>query len=240
MIGSDILDKAYKLADKSSTTFLNGDSTYIYKELNRCYAKRVLDILRSRVDKNAKMQSAYTDLKSTSGLSEGDNGYNGEYAFPSNLLKPVRVEVSYDGTTWRKCTIIDNAINRRSEFNDTQINTTYNKTNPVVDFFHDSFKIRPVKETTGDITNGVYIEYEKRQSDFTSTTEPEDIEENLQDILAYDLASLEYVMHTTMYEPIQIQVFNAEKQNVERRFFDFYKFRLPIKKVMTFSHQDYS
>lgn len=240
MIGSKILAKAYRLTNKVETTFLDGLTATSYEELNDVYGKRVVDILRAGVDKNALMQSAYTDLISTVGLSEGDNGYNGEYAFPSNLVMPVRVEVSFDGVTWIKCDIIDNAINRRSEFNDTQINRNYSQSAPAVDFFHDSYKIRPIKNTAGDITKGIYIEYEKRQSDFSSSTAPTDIESNLQDVLAYDLASQEHIMHASKYKPIEIQVFNAKKQEVEDRFFKFYKTRLPIKKTMTFVHRDYS
>ena len=241
MIGSKILAKAYRLTNKVESNFLDGTTATSYEELNDAYGKRVLDILQAKVDKNATMQSSYTNLISTVGLSEGDNGYNGEYAFPSNLMKPVRVEVKFDNNSkHKKCTIYDNAMNRFSEFDDKSINAKFSQENPYVDFFHDSYKIRPVKDTAGDITKGIYIEYAIRQSDFTSSTEPTDIEKNLQDILAYDLASQEHLMHTTEYKPIELQMFNAKKQEVEDRFFKFYKTRLPIKKTMTFVHQNYS
>lgn len=239
MIGSKILNLAYTLTNTSSSNFLDADSTNIYEHLNTFYGHRVLDILRMRVDKNATIENATTDLKSTVGLSEGDNGYNGEYAFPSDLLKPVRVEVSYDGDTWLKCNIYDNALNQGSEYNDEQIESGFSQDNPRVDFTRNSYKIRPTKNTAGDITKGIYIEYEKRQDDFTDSTAPSEIESNLQDILAYDLAELEMIMHADRYKPQQVNLFRAKKAEVTERFKEFYINRLGNQKTMTFKYRNY-
>ena len=100
MIGSDILEYAYSLVGKDSTTFLDGTTVTQYKRLNMLYGHRILDILRVRVDKNASIENATTTLVSTNGLAEGSVGYNGEYPFPADLLRPTRFEVSYDGITW--------------------------------------------------------------------------------------------------------------------------------------------
>lgn len=235
MIGSKILEKAYRLTNKNSATFLDGNSTNIYLDLNTLYGQRILDILRVRVDKNATIQNATTDLISTVGLVEGDNGFNGEYAFPTDLLKPSRFEVSYDGVTWKKAKIYDNAFNEDSEYVASQLADTFSDDNPMVDFTRNSYKIRPPKNTAGNITKGIYIEYEKRQTDFSSSTEPSEIEANLQEILAWDLASIEIVMHADKYSNKQVQVFNAEKKKVEDRFLEFYMNNLPTKKVMTFN-----
>ena len=239
MIGSKILNLAYTLTNKNATTFLDASSTNIYEHLNTVYGHRILDILRVRVDKNATIQNATTTLKSTVGLSEGDNGYNGEYAFPSDLLKPSRFEISYDGETWVKCEIYDNAVNYNSEYNDDQLDGDFSQENPYVDFTRNSYKIRPPKTDAGDITKGIYIEYEKRQSDFTSSTAPSDIESNLQDILAYDLAELEMIMHADKYTPQQITLFRTKKKEVEDRFLEFYKNNLNSKKTKTYSFRSY-
>lgn len=239
MIGSAILEKAYRLVNKSASSFLDNNSTNIYLDLNTAYGHRILDILRVRVDKNATIQEATTDLISTVGLVSGDSGYNGEYAFPSDLLKPTRVEVSYDGIDWRKCQVYDNALNLRSEYNEDQINGQFSTSDPRVDFSRNSFKLRPTKDSAGDITKGIYIEYEKRQADFTSATEPSEIESNLQDILSYDLAEMEIIMHADKYSPQQISVFRAKKQEVEQRFLEFYMNNLPNKKVLTLKYQSY-
>ncbi len=235
MIGSDILSLAYRLTNKDSATFLDGNSTNIYADLNRCYGKRVLDILRVRVDKNATIKEATTTLFSTSGLAIGDVGYNGEYPFPTDLLRPVRFEVSYDGINWNKATVYDNEVNKGSEYNDTQLAGDFSEASPRVDFTRNSYKIRPPKTTTGDITRGIYIEYEKRQSDLTSGTAPTEIEQNLQDILSWDLAKLEHIMHASKYDRKDLAVFNAEFLNQENRFLEFYRSNLPTRKTMTFN-----
>jgi hypothetical protein len=240
MNGASILNLAYTLTDTSATTFLDGSSTNIYAHLNTLYGHRVLDVLRVRVDKNASITNARTDLISTVGLSEGDNGYNGEYAFPSDLLRPVRIEVSYDGVTWTKCEIYDNAINTSSEFNETQINTDFSQQYPRVDFSRNSYKIRPTKDSAGNITNGIYIEYEKRQADFAADTTPSEIETNLHDILAYDLAELEFIQHADKHSVNQLTMFNKKRTEMEQRFFNHYAMKLGNKQSITYQFTNMS
>ena len=239
MIGSEILSNAYTLVNKVESTFLDGSTATFYKRLNTLYGHRILDILRVRVDKNATIEEATTDLISTVGLVAGDNGYNGEYAFPADLLKPTRFEVSYDGVTWIKAQIYDNALNQGSEYNDTQLESNFSQSEPRVDFSRNSFKLRPPKTTAGNITKGIYIEYEKRQADFTSSTAPSEIEANLQDILAYDLAELEIIMHADKYTASFINVFRAKKAEVEQRFLEFYMNNLGSQKKMSFKYRSY-
>jgi len=240
MIGSKIRNLAQILTNTNATTFLTGVEADIWEQLNVVYGHRILDILRVRVDKNASIQNATTDLVSTVGLVEGDSGFNGEYSFPADLLKPSRFEVSYDGVTWKKCTIYDNALNNQSEYNDTQLTDKYSQSDPMVDFSRNSYKIRPPKTDAGNITKGIYIEYEKRQADFTSTTAPTEIESNLQDILAYDLAELEFIQHPESHSNNQIQLFNKKKEEVEKRFLAFYKIRLQSIKKITVNYPNYN
>lgn len=235
MIGSDILALALEITNKSQANFLDGTTATAYKRLNTAYGHRILDILRVRVDRNATINEATTDLISTVGLVEGDNGFNGEYAFPSDLLKPSRFEVSYDGITWLKAQIYDNALNSGSEYNGTQLEDDFSTENPVVDFTRNSYKIRPPKNTAGNITKGIYIEYEKRQADFTSSTSPSEIEQNLQDLLAYDLAEYDLVMHADKYSTQQITMIKNAKAEKEQRFLEFYKNALPGNKTINFN-----
>lgn len=234
MIGSEILTLAYTITNTNSTTFLDGNSTNIYKNLNSLYGTRILDKLRVRVDRNANIQNATTTLKSTVGLVEGDNGFNGEYSFPTDLLRPTRFEVSFDGITYTKCEVYDNYLNSGSEYNKTQLADAFSQDTPVVDFFRNSYKIRPPKNTSGDIVKGIYIEYEKRQADFTSSTAPVDLEENVQQLLAYDLANLEFIAHPELHTSEQVARATAERARLERVFLEHYKKNLSSKKSMTF------
>lgn len=240
MIGSTILDNAYILSNTTSANFLDVDATKNLARLNVLYGLRVLDILKLTVDKNATMQKAVTDLISVSGLASGNNGYNGEYAFPSDLLRPVRVEISFDGITWKKARVYDQAENVLTEYKDDDIDNNFSTEDPRVDFFRNSFRIRPVKTTSGNITNGIYIEYEKRQSDFTADTAPSEIEENLQMILAYDLAELEFIMHAEKHPKVQYERFLVGKGSVQMKFDDFYKNRFKGNKRVTVAYPRYN
>lgn len=237
MIGSKIIALAQLLTNTNTASFLDATEANIYEHLNTLYGERVLDILRIRVDKNATLNKATLTHFSTVGLSEGDVGYLGEYPFPADLIRPVRMEVSYDGETWLKAQIYDNYLNNKSEYNEDQIESQFSKQSPRVDYARDSFMIRPTKNDAGDITAGIYIEYEQRQDDFTSSTSPSHIEPNLQDILAYDLADLEFIMHADRHSDKQIALFNVKKQALERKFFDHYKKGLNSKKKMTFAYE---
>jgi hypothetical protein len=234
MNGASILSKAYRLTGTTLGNFLDGNSATIYEEANLCYKQRTLDILHYRVDKNATIKNATTDLISTYGLINGQNGYNGEYCFPSNLLRPVRFEVSYDGITWLKAQVYDNAINHQSESNDVQLEASFSQYSPQVDFTRDSYKVRPPKTTPGNIEKGIYIEYEARPVDFTDETSPVDMEESLHDLIAYDLAELEMIAHPEKHTS-RLPLFRAKRDEVERRFIQHYSENLPVRITSSFN-----
>jgi len=184
----------------------------------------MLDIGNIRVDFNTLIKESVTDLISTSGLTVGELGYNGEYPFDTDTLRPVRVEVSYDGTTWIPCEVYDIGQNLSgSEHEEDSIQGTFSEASPYVRFEHDSFFIRPLKTTTGDIASGIHIWTEQRQDDLT-TGSPE-FEQNLHDILAYDLAYLERLMHPQKYTMEWRNDFDIERAKLENKFNEFFKNR---------------
>jgi len=234
MVGERIINLSYLLTNTNSSTFLDANSTNIYEHINTLYGHRVLDIIRVRIDRNATTQEATTGLISTVGLVEGDNGFNGEFSAPTDLLKFSRIEVKFPDGTHKKCRIYDNALNQYSKYDGDSINNQFIIENPVADITRNSIKIRPLN-TGATVVKGIYLEYEKRQVDFTSSTAPTEIESNLQDILAYDLAELEFMMHPESHSNTQIQLFNKKKQEVEQRFLEFYKSNLKGNKTITFN-----
>lgn len=239
MTGADILSQAYEICGGiAPANFLDGTTATAYKRLNTAYGHRILDILRVRVDKNASMQSAETDLISTAGLVAGDNGYNGEYAFPTDLLSPVRVEVSFDGVTWRKASVYEDGLNQGSEFNEDQINGEFSQLYPAVNFERNSYKIRPLNALS-TVTGGIKITYEKRQVDFTDSTAPTEIEANLHDLLAYDLAEYELVSHANKYTPQQITMIRGKRAEVEQKFLAHYQSNLGNQKKVTLKYRSY-
>jgi hypothetical protein len=225
---ASIKSKAYRLTNRNSTTFLNGVAADILSEINTQYGLRILDILKVQVDRNSSQNEATTDLLSTSGLTAGQLGFNGEYPFPTDLLKPIRVEVSYDGTTWYPTSYYDVYENTGSEHSEDSINSTFSQSNPFVRFDRNSYFVRPLKTTADDVTDGIHIWYEQRQTDLT--TDSPVFESNLHDILAYDLALQEYLMHPALYTNNWKLAFDIERNRVENKFLEFYKNR--FKKSM--------
>ena len=219
MTGTSIANYARILTNSTEETLSNDDVLAI---LNVVYGNRILDILRSQVDKNASIEESYTDLVSSSGLVSGDNGFNGEYSFPSDLLKPVRVEVKFNDT-FRKCSVYDIQDADRSEWQESEVNISFSKEDPYVRFERDSFFVRPIPDS--DVTGGIHIWYEKRQDTLTSLSETPQFEQSLHNVLAFDIAEVEAIRHPELYSIEWRNAFYKAQTEASNRFFEFYKNR---------------
>lgn len=190
MTGTSIAEYARILTNTNSTTLSDADILTI---LNIKYGHRILDILKIQTDKNANLTESYTNLVSLTGLVAGDIGYNGEYPFPTGLLRPVRVEIRYTATgTPVKCEIYDIADSEDSE-QPGEVNNTFSQANPYIRFERDSYFVRPIPETS--ITGGLHIWYEARQTALTALSETPEFESNLHDVLSVDIAEVEALRH---------------------------------------------
>jgi hypothetical protein len=221
---ASIISKAYRITNTNATTLLNGSSADVLADLNTAYGHRTLNILGVRKDFNHNIKEIYTDLISTEGLTVGQLGYNGEYPFESDTLRPIRVEVSYDGSTWKPCEVYDIYNSDHSEHNETDFNTVFDTSKPYVRFERNSYFIRPTKTSSGNVTKGLHIWTEKRQTDLT-TGSPE-FEQNLHDILAYDLAECELLMHPKKYSNEWRNDYRIKRAEVEALFRSFEENRI--------------
>ncbi len=222
---------------------LNVDATVLpdsklLEWLNIAYGHRILDVLRYQTDRNASMQMTKMDFVSTDGLIESQNGYNGEYAFPAYLMRPVRIEVTYDGITWKRCKIYDLNENEESEASQTTINETFSQDEPHVNFERNSFFIRPLN-TGSTVTLGIRIWYEKRQTVLADGGIP-DFEENLHDVLAFDLAEMELLRHAEQYPSEVAGRIRREAGVREDRFKWFYNNQMKRTFQATAKMQDCS
>lgn len=137
--------------------------TYLLAGLNLDDAELVMLALNSAPDHNFKQAEAWTDLVSITGLVDGNIGFNGEYPFPTDLIKPIRAEICYNGTDFVQAQVYDIASSpAHSEHDATQIQNDFNEGKPYIRFERDSYFIRPLPETSVD--EGIHIWYEKRQS----------------------------------------------------------------------------
>ena len=181
MVTSAIITEIRNSANTNSTKC---DDTFILDGINIDYGEIVMQILRSRGDFNFGIEEATATLKSSVGLVAGDNGFNGEYSWPSDLIRPVRTEISFDGTTWNKAKVYDIVdAENNSEHLQSSIQGQFTSNNPYVRFERNSFFVRPIKDTAGDITGGIHIWYEKRQATLTTSDTPA-IEPNFHRILS--------------------------------------------------------
>lgn len=161
-IRSELQTNSTKVTDASLLVGVNID-----------YGELVMEALRARGDYNFQINEATTDLISTSGITAGQNGYNGEYAWATDVLKPTRLEVSFDGTKFYPATVYDISDKiSKSEHSETDINNTFQQTNPYVRFERNSFFIRPLKTTAGNVTAGIHVWYEQRQATLTASDTP--------------------------------------------------------------------
>ena len=234
---SAILSKAYRLTNKNSNTFMDGNTANVLAELNICYGQRVLDILRVRQDLNQFITEQKTDLISTAGLLEGNIGFNGEYPFSTNILRPLRIEISYDGLTWNKAKIYDLNDSGQSEHDEDDINSAFSESEPYVRFERNSYFIRPLKTSVADVSNGIHVWWEERQSSLTNLSP--DFEANLHDILSYDMANLERIMHPDKYAITWRNDFDMTYARVEARFDEFYKNQMKKNFVMRAKLESY-
>lgn len=66
------------------------------------------------------------------------------YAMPSDLVKLKRVEITYDGTNWRKVDMNDDSEVQEHALDATTINQRYTQNAPKGDMFGDSIYLRPI------------------------------------------------------------------------------------------------
>jgi hypothetical protein len=224
---STIRDEVRWLTKTDTSTFSN---TNINREINIAYQSIILQILKTQGYKNTTGKHVSTSLLSTSGLVSGDLGFNGEYPFPTDMLRPIRFELKYAATdTPVPCRIYDMSQNGTSESDDDAVSTLAGETEPIVKFFHDSYFIRPLKTTTGDITGGIHIWYEARQTALSADADEPQFEESLHDLLALMTAERFYMRHPSKTNSTVLR----DKEVKLRELRSFYRIRIPVLRQLT-------
>lgn len=196
MTGQIIINKARRITNTDTATYTDADALL---DLGYAYAEVWMHILRVRGDYNFGIEVARGSLMAYVDLAEGDNGYNGEYAWPTDCLKPRRVELKYSSAGILTPTkFYDLGEYDGSEHTPSQLNTDFTTAEPYVRFERESYFVRPLPTET--VINGIYIEYEKRQTSIGLTDSPA-LEENLHHILAYAMALQYFEKYPDQYNP---------------------------------------
>jgi hypothetical protein len=216
MTWTNILAEFYYLTRTTSSQHTESD---LLRGINEYQKQLILQILKVVVDKNTTLKESYTNLVSTTGLSSGNNGYNGEYAFPTTLLKPLKIDISYDGTNWETCSEYDITENKCIEHDATSIAGAFSTGSPFVRYERDSYFIRPLPSTT--VANGIHIYYEARQAELTTGTDVPSISEDFHQLFPLKLAERWGMKNPEKYNIMWSQ----EVNRIERELKEFYKNR---------------
>lgn len=223
---SEIRTETRFITRTDTNTFSDAD---LNREANIAYKKIMLEILKVQGYRNLSGVQSTTDLVSSDGLVAGDNGFDGEYAFPADLLRPIRMEVQFDtAETPRPCIIYDQSENILSETDDDSLSGITPELRPVVRFFRNSFLIRPIKTTVGNITDGITIWYEAREDDMSADGDTPNFEASLHDLIPVMVAERFYLRHPSKRNVAVL----SEKESLMKQLRSFYKLRIPMVKQL--------
>jgi len=223
---STIRDEVRFITRTDTTTFT---SAQINTEANIVYQKIILEILKVQGYRNTAGKHVSTSLLSTSGLVSGNLGFNGEYPFPTDMVRPIRFEVKYASTDELvPCKVIDMVQNEHSLVGDDEVNAAASEDLPIIRFFHDSYFISPVKTTAGDISGGIHIWYEYRQTALSADGDTPQFEESLHDLIPLMVAERFYLRHPSKRNAAVI----SERDSTMKQLINFYKRRIPLAKQL--------
>ena len=237
---SDIRNETRFITRTDSSTYADAD---ILTGMNIYNGEILQKILKVEGVRNSFIKNSTTTLLSYQNLTQGQPGYLGEFPMPTDCLRPIRVEVSYDGITWLPAKPYDiNAGNMTSEYNPNQINSAFQTTSnpnynpyistPYVRYERDSFFIRPLNQN-GNVLNGIVIWYEARQVALINDTDIPAFESNFHDILVLKLAIRYAKKFPEKYNP----VWKQELAELENDMMEYYRNRFKFNSTMTASFE---
>lgn len=216
------LQAASRAYTKTNST--NYPDATLNQDVNIVYGELWMSILEAEGYKNIAGDFKVYDLISTSGLSAGSIGYNGEYPFPASALDIEEAEISYDGVKWTPAEIIDRRNYSSSEFDESEINATYSQSSPKIWIYRNSYFVRPLKDTTGDITDGIKLSVQKRQLALTTGTDTPEFESNFHDLIPLRVAKKFYRLHPEKYNKLVVE----DGDMLEAQMRSYYQDRIQV------------
>lgn len=151
MVPSDIVTQARYLTKTTSSDGNLSDAQGL-NILNDYYLRQAVAFVDTNEDKFGT--KATTDLNIIANQEA--------YAFPSDLLRLKRAEITFDGSTWQKLHSADDGDFEGFPLDQTTINARFAQADPYIDILGDYFYLRPVP--TASVTAGLRIWYIQRPS----------------------------------------------------------------------------
>lgn len=224
---SDQITEIRDLTRTDSTTFPDAD---IYRKANIVYKNLVVAITDATGHRNSFGKQAYTNLVNYVGLSAGDNGYNGEYALPSDCIIPIRIEVKLEEDQ-EPVTVYDQSQSEKSEFDSDDLLDG----EPRVRFLRNSIFLRPLPES--NVTNGMYIEYIGVPDDMDEGTDVPDFLSLFHDVLTLGVCKRFFMKNPQKYANELVNM-KSEYADAEFKMVKFFQDRMP-KNLRFTSNEDY-
>lgn len=223
---AEIIAKTHRLTHTDTNTYTDAN---ILADLNQLQKEMTIAILKLQGYREAFATEAYLNLVSTTGLTVGQVGYNGEYPFPDDFLKLKRIEVKYSGNQSIPTVLYDYSANSNSEYEDS--GDSFTEDEPNVRFERGSFFIRPLPDTT--VSGGIHIWYEQRQDVLVAGSTPA-LQEDFHRIYPLLLAKEYAQENPEKYN----QLWDTEIFEIKREMATYYRKKFPYTK--TFSTQSTS
>lgn len=241
MTRAQLYARVLRVLDTNSTAYAQTDFN---NDLVEAVALRTQQILRLKGYKHITQTHAYTDLISKTGLVAGDNGFNGEYALPTDLLDIERIEITYDGTNWEVISrengnLYDFSQNGTSEQNEASIQGNFNEGKPYATIVRGSVFIRPLNDDA-TVSNGVHIYYSPRQTEIDDDADIPEFESNFHQVLIYDCAEMQMISQPNSYSDVKEARILRKKNKVDKEFSIFYRTRLKSGEVVRCVNESFS
>ena len=208
------------------TTSLDFTDTDITSGLNQDYAEIINTIIQISGNYHVSENKATTDL--VANATSGQIGYNGHYCFPSDMLALRKIEISYDGSKYKKATYYDMT---QGVEQDMDTGTT---SNPVVRVERKQLVVRPLPETT--ITDGIIIWYDARQADLSNLTDEPLFEKNFHYLLVLK-GALRYAMR---FPEKYNELWDKRAYGLQKDLEKFYREMYKTTKVVSPEYEDFS
>ncbi len=151
MLPSEIITRARYLT-KTTANDGTGDNTNLLAILNDYYLRQATIFINTNQDKFGV--KAYTDLDVTANQET--------YSLPSDCVKIKRMEITYDGTNWKKVHFQDVGENQQFALDQTNIANRFSTASPYAEIFGDNLYLRPIP--TSSVTSGLMMWYIARPS----------------------------------------------------------------------------
>lgn len=136
MTPSQVIDQI-RFLTRTSSTDGTGTEANLLRLINDYYLRQVVDFVNENQDKFGR--KAFTTLSV--------NANQEYYALPVNLIRLKRIEVTYDGSNWKKVNIMDDNDQQTDALDKTDINNDYNQGFPWASIYGDAIYLRPIPAT---------------------------------------------------------------------------------------------